>query len=198
MGSLKRIEYQPLKILAIDPGTMTMGISLLTIDDDKMKLHVNYCRTHNASQFTHISPRLAMRVDELTLRLHVHSLNLSHLIEWLNPDLIVAESPFFNPRRPTSSEPLARMKQVLVEVAIQHDLPIEWIAPQAMKKAIGAKMGKGTNTKVEIEKAINALIEQKQVVLDEGLKLTDIDEHSIDSIGVGYAYATRLFLNSGE
>lgn len=185
-----------MRLLAIDPGTKTMGYCAMEIDEDKMDIEITYAECHNAEKMLHRFPTIVTEYDELTARLHAHRENLHRLIRIIKPDLIVAESPFFNPKRPTSAEPLARLKQVLMDVAVNSGLEIEWIAPQQMKRAVGAKVK--DSSKDNVREAIEELISQGILHFSpecDQQYLDDVVEHVVDAIGVGYTYAIRECLN---
>lgn len=185
-----------MKILAIDPGTKTMGYCVLEVDEDKMDIEITYAECHNADKMVHRYPNIAREYDDLTARLKAHEDNLRRLVTVLKPDLIAAESPFFNPKMPTSAEPLARMKQVITTVAVECQVDLEWIAPQQMKRAIGANVR--NSSKDNVRDAIDTLLKEGLLHFSptcEQQYLDEVVEHVVDAIGVGYSFAIRECLN---
>lgn len=183
-----------MRILAIDPGTKTMGYAGMEIDVDQATVDIIYAECHNAEKMIHRHPLLVREYDELTARLEAHREDLYRLMTWLQPDVVVAESPFFNPRRPTSAEPLIRLKQILTEVCLAYQVELLWIAPQQMKRAVGAKVK--DSSKDNVREAISDLIVTGRVNFSPICRQQSLDEvveHTVDAIGIGYAFAIEEF-----
>lgn len=181
-----------MRILAIDPGTKTTGYCGMEIDEEDGRIEIVFAECHNAEKMTHRFPTMLLNYDELTTRLHAHGVNLNRLIEIMKPDVVVAESPFFNPRRPTSAEPLARMKQVITEVVANNGVELVWIAPQQMKRVVGANVK--NSSKDNVREAIEKLIEEEELCFSRDCEQQHLDqvvEHVVDAIGIGYTFAAN-------
>lgn len=181
-------------VLAIDPGTKTMGYAAMEVNEDTGDVDIVYAECHNAEKMIHRYPVLVREYDELTARLEAHRDDLFRLLTWLQPDVVVAESPFFNPRRPTSGEPLVRLKQILIETCMRYQVDLYWIAPQQMKRAVGAQVR--NSSKDNVREAISGLLCMEKIrfsPLCQQQRLDDVVEHTVDAIGVGYAFALETF-----
>lgn len=191
---MEKVIYE--NILCIDPGSDTLGVSLVTYEEHK-PITITYCQTHKASRIivNEKFEEMRIRYGELLTRLHAQKQNLKRLIKILQPSILAIESPFFNPRNPQSAAVLMYVKQMLNELAHDEEvgLDIVWISPQQMKRLIGAKLVKNENkvAKDLVKEAVRDLIKEEEIILD-GIDFDTLDEHSVDSIGIGYAYVKLL------
>lgn len=183
-----------MRILAIDPGTKTMGYCAMEIDERDGRCEILFAECHDAEKMIHRFPRIVLNYDDLTARLHAHGVNLERLLDVLQPDVVVAESPFFNPRRPTSAEPLARLKQVITETVSDYGVSLIWVAPQQMKRVVGANVRNSSKDGVRI--AIEKLIEEEEIIFSSSCEqqhLDEVVEHVVDAIGIGYTFSQQEF-----
>lgn len=187
-------------LMCIDPGSNTMGITVMKWAKGQPPI-ITYSQTHRAEAMIRADKyqESLLRYGELTTRLKAHRDNLIRLIKILKPDFVVLESPFFNPRNPSSSEVLVRLKQVLIDVLTDDQVLLDshWITPQQMKSLIGARFLAGSSKIVKdpVKEALTSLYREGKFKLDEGIDFDTLDEHSLDSIGVGYAYSLLVERN---
>lgn len=185
------------RIMCIDPGSDTLGVALVEYQVDN-PLKIVYAHTHRASSIIRDDKyeESRLRYGELLTRLYAQKNNLIRLVRMLQPDYLAIESPFFNPRNPNSAAVLMYVKQMLNEFAMDDEvaLDITWISPQQMKSLIGAKLVKNEDNAAKniVKDTILKLEEEGKLVCDDDIVLSKLDEHSIDSIGVGYAYVQLL------
>ena len=97
------------------------------------------------------------------------------------PDIIVSEDAFFNPRRPGAYEALIQwILTVAFVLRDEYQKPLYRIPPRIVKKYIS---GTGLSNKEEVKAGIQT---RTDVVLPEGLDPLTLVEHEGDAIAIGY------------
>jgi Holliday junction resolvasome RuvABC endonuclease subunit len=106
---------------------------------------------------------------------------ITQMIHDMQPDLVICESPYMDKRFPLSYMLLSLCSQAVQQAVKDYStfIPFEFIDPASAKKGVGAK---GNNGDKEL---------MRQAVLScayitGGMDLTRLDEHTIDSIAIGY------------
>lgn len=176
---------EPIVLLAIDPGTDTLGISLFEIDVVNDKITLKQAFTFKASLYieTLIYNSQWEMQDEKYLRLHRHAEHLYGLLLQYRPHIVVHESAFMG-KFPKAYQGLTECLYGL-RLAVQRYspyLPIVGITPMEVKHYIGGVR------KDEVWRAVNRL---KDV---DGLAeiLPTLDEHAVDSIAIGYTKSKQI------
>ena len=108
--------------------------------------------------------------------------------------MICCESPFFNRFQPSAYGPLVEMVFAIRTASLQYDVNVPFItySPSEVKKALGA----GHAAKKEIVKASLMANPELNNIYNRTNRVTmqDLDEHSIDAIGVAYSHLALLRL----
>jgi len=99
-------------ILGIDPGTKTMGYSIMTVDLRTLERVDMETFTINAERPT--DGRLAADFmpehhSELFKRVREHEVRLMHILQTYQPFQVAVELPFFNRLHPGAFDPLVQM-----------------------------------------------------------------------------------------
>lgn len=181
-GNVNPIPY---RILSIDPGTDTLGISVFDVDFVHQTKTLIEAYTFKASR--HIDDLLDndywQTQDEKYLRLHRHGQHLYELMCHLRPHHIVHENAFMG-KYPKAYEGLVQCLYEIRLAARQYDpyIPLEGLAPMEAKSYIGG-ISKG-----QVESAVSKIedLNNLQTILPT------LDEHAIDSIAIGYTKACQL------
>ena len=99
-------DKQTFNILGIDPGTDTIGFSIIKVNIDDLKIVSVTPWTEKVSRF----------LDENSFEVQIHSAKYSRLrlinekfsqvLTVYNPTVVASEAPFFNRLRPNAYAPL--------------------------------------------------------------------------------------------
>ncbi|MDR3392340.1 MAG: crossover junction endodeoxyribonuclease RuvC [Sulfuriferula sp.] len=169
-------------ILSIDPGTETLGIACVEFDVERLVIHGSEAKTFKGS-------KLAVEwVEELHggrfSRIHGHCRNLTRILNVVDPAYIACESPFFSRAHPQAYGALTEIVYALRLAVFEHNplLEIQYIDPPSVKNAVGAK---GNADKFAVRDCVLRLADLNYA---GKIPLAALDEHSIDSLAVGYAY----------
>lgn len=179
------VEVNTFNILGIDPGTDTIGFSVITIDIDSLEVVSVKAWTVKASKL----------LDEQSLEVQIHSTRFSRLkiisnifediLYSFTPTIVVSEAPFFNRLRPSAYAPLVETVFILQKTLNNWDdyKPLYMCDPPTVKKAIGAS---ARADKHAVKVAIKTLEELKVIDFET------LDEHSVDATAVAYCWLLKI------
>lgn len=172
------------RIVAIDPGTSNLGVSVLAYDElDPSKVYVLASKTLDGDAY-----------ERRYTESQIHNQNKRVMRNMgLSEDFykIVAE---YKPHHVCSESPFAFRVQVFLSLIEQitmlrfqlnrwgHDVPFTTVVPKHLKTYMGVK-GK------EKEKMHRALLKRTDVFYSDHLDPKQLDEHEVDSICVGLYFA---------
>lgn len=176
------------RIIGIDPGSTTLGMTVLEYDCRTMKIVKTYSWTLNAGRLN-LSELDTMMHSERYARIFELADILYEFFVKILPNSIITESPFLKKRFPL---PFAVLTEVVfaVRLAVRRydpSISLDLVDPPSAKKAVGAKTVKGGNQKEPVHAALRLLLDSLH--FDETLSAStfnDLDEHSIDSMAVAY------------
>lgn len=172
-------------IIGIDPGSTNLGIGIITIDLETLKIIATDAFTIHGDKSRHyrniseVHPARIQRIKAIEEELY-------DVLYFYRPFIISSESPFFGR--------FAQAFMVLVEVigAIRNALwrydqnkELFLIDPPTVKKALGATSAAKKESVAEALSKLKALNLQKPI--------ETLDEHSVDAVGVAYG-AYKNFL----
>lgn len=180
------------RIVAIDPGSSTLGTALIAVDPQLRTITVMDAFTYNVGVRINTETHIYQTYGAKAERLRMLGLHMSEHLYQTQPHLFIAESPFVG-RFAAAFEALVEVRDVLKRALYDYDPTIQYenVDPLTAKKAVGALVKKGS----------------KENVRDSIMLLTDLqwaphlqryilDEHSIDAVAVGY-YRAKEFLAQG-
>lgn len=178
------------RMLAIDNGSGTMGLSVLDLDVMTGQVYVEYSETCDAGR-TRAYQWMSDAHGDRFARYAVLRDNLSALLHDYDPEIVAIESPFSRKRFPEAfavlREALLVVRQTVMEYAPL--MPVELISPTEAKSAVGCVYRKGDDPKAAVRAAVLARDDiQYRTTIDPH----QLDEHCIDSIAVGYCHAKRV------
>jgi len=179
---LPEVHCSVANIISIDPGTETLGLCIMSVDVDTLEITSTQCRTYTGSKL----PSVLFQEDNYNARYYrikSHCDNLKKILLEVNPLFIVCESPFYNSRRPNAFEALTQVTTNLLNTCYEYNckMPFFYIDPPTAKIAVGAK---GNAKKEDMLAAVKNLTDLNYT---GEISLKDLDEHSIDSIAIGYS-----------
>lgn len=174
--------YGDYRMVSFDPGLGKCGVSIYDLSEDR--------RIRRIDAFTLIQERIRQRTgwdeesrSDRALRLRRLYLAAVSVIEDYRPAVVSFEAPFFNRLRPMAFGSLTETTDCLKYAAydVSRNILVMSVEPMVVKKAVGASKGKGKQVVLEG-------IERIPEIMDNLIpNIRDLDEHSVDAVGVGYA-----------
>ena len=174
-------------IIGIDPGTVTLGLSIMTVNCVTCNIIKTETLTINAvglvkASFTgDVEPNAENRIALIKKA-------LINVFNEKRPIAIASESAFYNTFRPGAFKQLLTVMRAIREAVKEYNeaLEVEFIDPPNVKIAIGAK---GNAGKEAVQKSVQALI---KTGFFGDINTESIDEHGFDSLGVITALYKRM------
>lgn len=175
--------FGSVSIIGLDPGTETLGLSILTFDAISIALQRIEAHTFIGSKLPYYSDDVALLHGERFARLRAHQYNLLRIFQLVRPVAVVSESPFFNPRRPAAGAALVETIDCIRGALQQYDpyRVLQLVDPSSVKNAVGAK---GNAGKDDVKKAILTLANTWPFAPETPFHT--LSEHAIDSTAVAY------------
>lgn len=176
-------------IVGIDPGSETLGLSIITFDIDTFKIVSSQAKTYYGSKMFHEDNWMSNLHGARTTRIYHHKQNLINLLHQIDPLQIACESPFYNPRRPNAYGVLVEVLTMIRQSVMEYD-PWKFlylIDPPTVKKSVGAP---GNADK---DRMFSALCNLNDLNLIN--PIDTLDEHSVDALAVAYC-RLKMFSNS--
>jgi Holliday junction resolvasome RuvABC endonuclease subunit len=169
-------------ILAIDPGSESLGCACLTIDIRTLQLKHIWATTFYGSKMNP-NPWTTFMFGERIAKIEAHGSNLSNILASERPICLVCESPFINMKRPQAYGALMEVISTIRAAMAQYDTqrPMYMIDPPSAKKAVGAP---GNADKQTVQQHILA---NQEIMHALSTPVTSLDEHSFDAIAIGYS-----------
>jgi len=134
-------------ILGIDPGTVIMGYSVISVEG-------------NAIQLLEMDVVKLNGKKDMFERLGEINQVISKLINQYNPTEMAIEAPFFG-KNVQSMLKLGRAQGIAIGVAMTHQLNVSEYSPKKVKQSI---TGNGNANKEQIWKMLNNIIVIKQAI----------------------------------
>lgn len=190
-------ELTPFRIVGIDPGTDTLGVSVLDVHLHDNTIELASSQTFKGSVMARGEYR---HIDEYhgnkTARLKAHEDNLYRFFCQWRPHDITSESPYMSARRPSAYGALVECIGTIRSAMIRYDwmLRLHLIDPPSVKNAVG--VGGKSGDKDQMYTAVNRLVNEGRIQNPHGVPVTSLDEHSIDSIAVAYQRALYVISNN--
>jgi len=179
--------YKKYTLISIDPGLSNAGIAIYNLSQ--------YAVIDNITAFT-IKPsnkdkRINLNEDivgDRMIRLHSLKQSIKDLIENYQPSIVVHEGAFYSSFRPSAYgsliETISYIKLGILEVTT--NIVIDSLQPLLIKKIVGAGMTKG---KIDVKKCLS----DNKLIMDKlDIDLSELDEHAIDAIAIGYSYLKHI------
>ena len=178
-------------ILAIDPGTTTLGTSILHLNVETGKITVKAAKTFNAAREFRPSGFWQHVHDPQVLRINYLSNRVQKLLWGSSPNVVACESPFSH-QRPDAFAALVRIQMALYNAVRGFDASksLLLVSPNEAKTSVGATVGKQA-TKDNVRESVLKLPLVWDPLVDPAL----VDEHSIDAIAVGVFTAKKILEN---
>lgn len=153
-------------ILGVDPGTLILGYSILSVEDDKPHLQA-------------MDVLYLKRIEDYNLRIRKIFDSMVEIIDKYHPDHLAIEAPFFG-KNVQSMLKLGRAQGVTIAAAMSRDLSFTEYEPTVIKQYI---TGNGGASKDQVAKML-----QMQLGFDEQPKYMD----ATDALGAAYCHYLQL------
>ena len=195
------------RIVAIDPGTSTLGFAVLDLSLDDFSVTVEEVFTFNAALHFKSKDQYKEIFGSRTARLNFLSEQVYNQLVKFRPNCVIAESSYLG-RNVTSFASLIECKAFIQDAVTRYDeaTPLELIDPMSVKYGIGAvkrltkeemkarrknkKKVKPIDTKLAVRNKLDSLID---LLWQVGLPpLKYLDEHSVDAVSIGYWKAMQV------
>ena len=179
----------PFRIIGIDPGTDTLGVSALDVDLHTAGVSVIDSRTLLGSQLIRGNQRVADLYGSRFARLQALEQSLGYYFHDFRPHAIISESPYFNKNRPQAYGALVEAMGMLQRAVYTYcsSICLETVDPASNKANLGVS---GKSGDKDLMKA--AVLRLHQLGNPNEIDLALLDEHSIDSLTVGWYKACQI------
>jgi Holliday junction resolvasome RuvABC endonuclease subunit len=170
-----------ISIVGIDPGTTTLGTSVLWVDLSIMKIVASQAMTIRADRLYAESWTGSLFGDRTARVLGLEG-ELLYLFQGVQPFMIVSESPFISMRQPQAYGALTEAMCAIKSAVMRFDIwkPLYTIDPPRVKQGVGAP---GNADKDTVKRHVLAL---PDLCWSGDVPLAQLDEHSIDALAVAY------------
>lgn len=176
------------RIVAIDPGSDTLGLTLLTVDLRTGAITVNHSETYHASNYLRYLPfGYESAHGSMLSRMWCHRQTLVNLFHQFQPHSVIAESAFLKKRFPRSFEVLT-VGLEMIRSALREYSPamiLDLVEPSVAKKAVGHKGNSSDKSGVH-----QCVIKYPGLIWNVDPLL--LDEHSADSVAIGISKAVMV------
>lgn len=170
-------------IIGIDPGSQTLGLSVLSFDVQSLQIVQTQAQTFQGDRLPYFDEHIAKVHGERLARIYAHRQNLLNILLHYRPVSVACESPFFNARRPNAFAALLEVMNEVRNAVMQYSPYMQLIAidPPTVKKAVGAP---GNADKLGV---LAALIKKQDELRFTAISVPELlDEHSVDATAVSY------------
>jgi Holliday junction resolvasome RuvABC endonuclease subunit len=178
----------PYRIIGIDPGTDTLGMSCLDLDLLTGQLSIVDSHTVPVGRLVQRYRHLEEVYGSRFARLHGLELVLGEYFTRMQPHSIISESPYLGRFAATYAALTECMTAIKRSVwRYSNRLPLLTIDPASAKANLGVN-GKSSDKEL-MRQAVLKLVDIQN---PNNLALEQLDEHSIDSIAIAYYRATSI------
>lgn len=179
-------------IIGIDPGTTRLGVGLIFVDLQTLKISHSIAMTISADKLVSSTNFVAKVYGDRYARIAAIKEALIDLFRFYQPSLVSCESPFINMRRPQAFGALTEVVFAIKEAVEEYNeyRGLDLVDPPTVKKAVGAAGNAGKDDMKKQLIKLDVLNYNGQVPLDQ------LDEHSIDALAV--AYHRYLMINKEQ
>lgn len=192
MNSFAGLVNTVVRICSVDPGTATLGFSILDVDLISGNVSVVHAETLKSTKEIDKDHVFVETQGARAAKLAYYRWRLFRLLHAYNPSMLIAEAPYMG-RFANSYAALVEVRKIIQHTVMEYNpgLFFETIEPLNVKMAVGIKLTKeNRKDKNAVRKAIALL---PNVVWLNGITLEQCDEHTVDAIAVGYWKAMQMF-----
>lgn len=184
-------DYGIVKMVSIDPGLNTCGISIYELNTLTHEIVSISAFTIETEKLTDSSGLYTDIVSERFIKIYKLCNCIASIVSATGAKIVVSEAPFYNRFMPMAYGALLEVVSSIQHaiIALDNSIVFTSYAPQQVKMSVGAAGKKGKDiVKTSIEKVSQIF---DKIISDYEL----LDEHSIDAIAVGFTF---LEMRSGK
>ena len=186
------------RILAIDPGSDTLGVALIDVDLHRFTATLLHASTLTASKAIRHLPFTVETFGERQARLNTHADGIRGFLYTSYPHCVISEAPYMG-RFPQAFETLVECLYMLRGVVGEYDpsMCLETVDSPSAKKAVGApgKRPKGMDKNAYKETVRQGILATPKLIIAPSVSVAHLDEHAIDAIAVG-CYKVRCIADN--
>jgi Holliday junction resolvasome RuvABC endonuclease subunit len=171
-----------ISVVGIDPGTTTLGTSVLWIDLNTMRIVSSFAKTFRGDRLQDGESWLGFLHGDRFSRIAAIEGALLDLFQRVRPFMIVSEAPFISMRQPQAYGALTEVMCGIMNAMLAYDpwKPLYRVDPPTVKKKVGAP---GNADKNAVKQA---LLRLPDLNYQGETPLAMLDEHSVDALAVAY------------
>ena len=175
-------------IVGIDPGSTNMGVSVITINLVTLKIVSSIAWTINGAKLSDDESWIAQLHGDRYSRIKALEETLLQIFNYYQPIAICAESAFINGRFPAAVMALVEVMGAIRSAVTRYDVwkVVNLVPPSSAKTAVSAGGAANKDTMKEKVMQVTELNYSGTVPLEL------LDEHSIDSLAIGYYMYKKL------
>lgn len=185
------------RVIAIDPGSTTLGYAILDIDMDKFHIELKDVYTININDALKSKKEFFEWKEYTKCRMRWLRTHLKELLEKDSPHCLIVEDNFMS-MNVSSFRVLVQVKEYIEDALYNYDpsMQMDTVDPMTVKYGIGAvekgklKRKKGQDTKLLVRKHLENL--DDLVWPESAPDILHLDEHSIDAVSIGYWKSKRI------
>ena len=176
------------RICSIDPGVTCLGRTIIDYDCKLDKIISISPTTYKSDKMLPMIKELVESHSERIEKIYALKNQLLNDFMFYEPNSVCCESPFYNRLMPNAFGALVEIIFAIRTSAIEYSkhVPMVMYPPSIVKKAV---LAGAVSDKDAVKKAVaNCKEIQESLLVD----FNTLDEHSIDSIAVGYTHLCNL------
>lgn len=177
------------KLACIDPGSDTLGISLLSYDHYTRHAVIEESVTLHASKKLSYYRHLADYLDPMQIRLLQLEPDIVQLLNDWQPHEVCTEGPYLGQNVSTYGK-LTEVIAMIKSAVRTYDqlLKLAIIDPATVKKFVGVPGNSGDKSLMR-----RALERLDTISFRSGLTIDDLSEHAVDSVLVGHYMLRNVY-----
>lgn len=171
-------------IISCDPGVANFGLSVIDNKEEYRVLETYLVK--NNRKFTDEEKEIELVYGARTVKVLAVINKLKEVLTRYTIDSIVVEAPFYNTLTPMAFSSLVEVISVLkYNIAVENNIKFYSIEPLLVKKLFTKHH---LASKQAIKEFLISKVNDKIIILDDKIDITQLSEHEIDSIAVGYSF----------
>lgn len=176
------------RVIGIDPGTDTLGVSVLDVDLLSARVSLIDAFTLRGSANMKSYPMLMDVHGDRYAKVYSHFETIKNIFWFFHPHSVICESPYMG-KFATAFEALVECKMMIRRALVEYDAtkPLHLIDPPSAKIAVGAPGKGGDKNTVR-----DAIIRLTNLDNPNNIEIILLDEHSTDAIAVGYYQCIQI------
>ena len=180
--------YDSYRLIGIDPGLNHVGIAIFDVETATGYIRSIEAYTEHIEKLYDATGLDSDMYTARVVKLYKLRNMITELLSRVGACMVACESPFYNPRMPMAFGALVEVMNTIYTAIIDYNqnIPFFKVPPLVVKSVVGAGATKG---KLDVKACIRGIDEITSVLKGS---IEDLDEHSIDSIGVGFSFLHNL------